>query len=79
METLDVYIRLRQLYLETGKAGNVSSSGIVNLRAGPGVFNTKVGELLPGDRVKVFETKSGWYRIDTVCPVWIKASLVQLG
>lgn len=53
--------------------------GYLNVRSGPGVGNTQIGRVTPGDEYEYTEKESGWYRIviSEALAGWVSGQYVQ--
>jgi rhodanese-related sulfurtransferase len=49
----------------------------INVRSGPGTANKIVDHLKKGDIIKIYEEKSGWYRIDKAEQKWVTGQYVK--
>jgi len=62
-----VYIKVNQ---DTGEAdvspGSVVeiTAAVLNVRSGPGTSTPEIGEVVKGDKLTVFESSQGWYKVE---------------
>lgn len=64
------------VWISGGDIRTVKVRTSLNVRAGAGIFNKRVGKLYNGDRVTVLEEKNGWCRISSG---WVSAAYLEKG
>ena len=63
----------------TTKTGTVvKCSSLLNVRSGPSTSYSKVGTIKLGEKVTIYETRSGWHKISNTEERWVSGNYIQV-